>query len=481
MGKTPGKWIKSLLSGKKSSKSNLSKKSDFSDVSVSAPTVNSSLITAPISGANLTKEAFLDIVSGPSNDNVILSAGDEEANVQAVVNFCSQDDIEKIKLTEAAIKVQASLRGNLARREFQMLKAITQLQSLIRAHLVRRQAVSTLYCVKGIVKFQALARGYKVRCSKIGLAGNKYSNSIRVVATTQVEKLSESVFVRKLLVSLSSSVPLHLKYDPGEPNSAWKWLDCWTRSHFWAPLPESKLVSDEKKSSCQTVEKDKGKAKRNARKVSKVKVENGSFSDSNKYKRHLEKVSSHTLQPAQENLQKEIEKHNFKRTSVQNVSDRYEVSSEKIKHITGKVSGNSIFDVAEQDPSASAEKKKDVAGSKSKKSDIEKSLGKQAENENDNELHDNPMANLQTGLNNGSGEGIKGTAEDFNSGDNCVSDVKTKSSLRRASLPGKFDDQDNGVHNSPKLPSYMAPTESAKAKLRAQGSPKCANFLIEKK
>lgn len=57
-----------------------------------------------------------------------------------------------------------------ARRAFQTLRAITQLQALIRGHLVRRQAVSALYCVKGIVKFQALARGYNVRRSDVGLA-----------------------------------------------------------------------------------------------------------------------------------------------------------------------------------------------------------------------------------------------------------------------------------------------------------------------
>ncbi|KAJ1406969.1 IQ motif, EF-hand binding site, partial [Sesbania bispinosa] len=55
-----------------------------------------------------------------------------------------------------------------ARREFQTLKGVIQLQAIIRGHLVRRQVVSALYCVKGIVKFQALARGYNVRRSAIG-------------------------------------------------------------------------------------------------------------------------------------------------------------------------------------------------------------------------------------------------------------------------------------------------------------------------
>ncbi|KAJ1385657.1 P-loop containing nucleoside triphosphate hydrolase [Sesbania bispinosa] len=146
----------------------------------------------------------------------ILPNGDKEAHAQAIANFGSQEDPEKLKLIEAAIKVQAASRGYLARREFQTLKGVIQLQAIIRGHLVRRQAVSALYCVKGIVKFQALARGYSVRRSAIGrevlkIRKNVFhdvdekdtqcSNSIGVVTSTQAEKLSENVFVHKVITA----------------------------------------------------------------------------------------------------------------------------------------------------------------------------------------------------------------------------------------------------------------------------------------
>lgn len=54
-----------------------------------------------------------------------------------------------------------------ARQEFQTLKCIIILQANVRGHLVRRQAVSTLCCVKGIVKVQAIVRGRKVRISDV--------------------------------------------------------------------------------------------------------------------------------------------------------------------------------------------------------------------------------------------------------------------------------------------------------------------------
>jgi len=60
-----------------------------------------------------------------------------------------------------------------ARRAFKALKGIIRLQALIRGHLVRRQAVSTLYCIIGIVKFQAVVRGSRIRCSGAGLEVQK--------------------------------------------------------------------------------------------------------------------------------------------------------------------------------------------------------------------------------------------------------------------------------------------------------------------
>lgn len=52
-----------------------------------------------------------------------------------------------------------------ARRAFRALKGIIRLQALIRGHLVRRQAASTLRVTWLIVKLQATVRGRNVRLS----------------------------------------------------------------------------------------------------------------------------------------------------------------------------------------------------------------------------------------------------------------------------------------------------------------------------
>ncbi|TKY69711.1 IQ-DOMAIN 31 [Spatholobus suberectus] len=121
---------------------------------------------------------------------------------------------------------------------------------------------------------------------------------------------------------------------------------------------------------------------------------------------------------------------------------------------------------------------KDSTVPKSKESDPEKGLGQQAKNKNDNEPHNDPIAVLKTSVKKGENERVQGVSEDLNGGDNCISN----SCQRRASLPANFNDQDNDLYNTPtpRLPSYMAPTESAKAKLRGQGSPRFATDLVEK-
>ena len=53
-------------------------------------------------------------------------------------------------------------------------------------------------------------------------------------------------------------------------------------------------------------------------------------------------------------------------------------------------------------------------------------------------------------------------------------------SSRKTSTPAKQEHSENGLQNSPTLPSYMQATVSAKAKLRAQGSPRLGLETSEK-
>ncbi|KAL4581724.1 hypothetical protein LXL04_006251 [Taraxacum kok-saghyz] len=207
MGKSPGKWMKTLLFGKKSSKSNLSK-----DVS-------------------LDKKTSITLTSQP-NDLGADSASDDEL----------------IRLEHAATKAQAAFRGYLARRAFWALKGIIRLQAVIRGHLVRRQAVATLYSMRAIVELQAVVRGQIVKRSGSFPQVQKrtpeeHLEQVDLLQTSiKSEKLSTNTFAVKLVTSIKTKMPLRIQYDPTESNSVTNWLSRWSTSHFWDPLPPSKKI-----------------------------------------------------------------------------------------------------------------------------------------------------------------------------------------------------------------------------------------------
>ncbi|KAJ7953772.1 protein IQ-DOMAIN 31-like [Quillaja saponaria] len=226
MVKTPGKWIKNLLLGKKSSKSNLSKKRDISStnkgeviVSSEVPTSNSaeysSPISPPTSRANAVKgvDSINGAVCRSLNDGVTLPAMHEDGTVQVDVNLGSQEELGRVRHEQAATKAQAAFRGYLARRAFRILKGIIRFQALIQGHLVRRQAVSTLYCVQGIVKFQALVRGHKVRCSDIGLAVHNL-HKVKIRTLILLAQLLIGHVTGFLIIKFEDCCAIKLTYSP---------------------------------------------------------------------------------------------------------------------------------------------------------------------------------------------------------------------------------------------------------------------------
>ncbi|KAK4841793.1 hypothetical protein QYF36_010618 [Acer negundo] len=501
MGKTPGKWIKNLLLGKKSSKSNLKgrdilksvNKGDAlisSKVPVSQPSVAPPLTPPPAMeiGARNGPELEQEVVVEVTNGGVDCLSPKEDGSVQSIINLGSENDPDRIRQEEAATKAQAAFRGYLARRAFRTLKGIIRLQALIRGHLVRRQAVATLHCVQGIVKFQALARGQKVRRSDIGIEIQKICSSGNfraancsdsTISTTSAEMLSKNAVIQKLLASSPTAMLLHLSYDPGEPNSAWQWLERWTKSRFWEPhSPSKKKInskSQTKRGKSQTVEIE-GMPKRNVRKSSTTGVENNSSrstSGSEKPKRNHRKFSTRPVDSVNEQPQNDVEKvkRNLRKISSSNneVSEQLEVDTEKPTHSLKKVSSSAAPDVSAQGTVESAEKTMDALVSAS---NVDTSLKQPGVDDPVDELLDHPASGSEAMESNGKIENVQGTNKEPNS-------ENQKNSRRRASLPAKIDHQENGLHSTPKVPSYMAPTKSAKAKLRAQGSPRFAQDPIE--
>ncbi|ONK59384.1 uncharacterized protein A4U43_C08F5880 [Asparagus officinalis] len=184
MGKSPGKWIKTLLFGKKTARSNSVKGRNASITGIDkghtvakeppALTENTPVISEPVlvsthsNGINREVEKGNSFTLGAAEPSFIPPSCQNAEN-QAITGPIESSNLEKLREEQAAIKTQAVFRGFLARRAFRALKGIIRLQALVRGHLVRRQAIVTLHSMLGLIKLQAVVRGSKVRSSGLGL------------------------------------------------------------------------------------------------------------------------------------------------------------------------------------------------------------------------------------------------------------------------------------------------------------------------
>ncbi|KAM3761669.1 hypothetical protein ACB098_01G285800 [Castanea mollissima] len=507
MGKSPGKWIKTILFGKKPSKSSFLKKSTTNkEATIACKAVSGDLSANPSVVSDVAlhtlnrieENSEIGVTANLPHDAVVSMPVKQGAHTEGTMGLDSADSAEITRQEQAATKAQAAFKGYLARRAFRALKGIIRLQALIRGHLVRRQAVATLRCMQGIVKLQACIRGRKVRLSVCGLEVQKgcrvdvtQVEPVGLHTTTRPEKLSTNAFICKLLASLPTAMPLSLHYDPVEPNSAWDWLERWSSSQFWGPLSQPKCVPDAKshrqQDSIQTRETQSSRAKRGVRKVPTVNVENNSLqptSECEKPRRYLRKAMTHQAEPVQEQTPDELErvKGNLRKVAVSNsvASDRSEAMTEKPKINMRKVSSSTVSD-AQKGSNNSSEKVNDpivVVSKDSKLSEVELPPKPLALEATVDMIHaDHPTGERLPLETVEKIDNIPVVNEELNTKEDHTSKENQKS--RRRSFPAKQEYPENVSQNTPTLPKYMQATESAKAKLRAQGSPRFGQDEME--
>ncbi|PWA74844.1 IQ-domain 29 [Artemisia annua] len=472
MGKSPGKWIKTVILGKKSSRSSLSK--DASSDKKTSITINtqskdlgadSMVISSPV-GHVINASGEHTQLEKSSSANLM---HDTAENVGSTMGLNVANEEELIRLGQAATKAQAAFRGYLARRAFWALKGIIRLQALVRGHLVRRQAVATLSCMRAIVEFQALVRGQSVRHSGNGpqvpekrTSGEPVHKERANLLQTSLksEKLSTNAFVAKLVASSSTTMPLNLQYDPAEPNSVKNWLERWSSSHFWEPLPRRNknlnLKSKRKPTSLQSKETETGRPKRSIRRVPASNLDKNNSSGNEKPKRTARKVSTLQAEPVHKQSHTELEKvkSNLRKISLSGVggSKRPEVANEKLSASLDEV-------LVSQPPSDPKECPNE------KVNDIRLIVPKQPEPES---LPAPPLGDAYPPVE-------PPPVETNGNVENVESDGKeNQKTRRRKSFPAKQDNPENISQKAPTVPSYMAATESAKAKLRAQAAAKAA-------
>ncbi|KVI02496.1 protein of unknown function DUF4005, partial [Cynara cardunculus var. scolymus] len=470
MGKSPGKWIKTVLFGKKSSKSNLSKDAivnkktsinskppskDFDD--------DSMVISSPvppimhISGEHteLEKTASANLTS------------DTTEVVRSTVGLNTAKEDELIKLEQAATKAQAAFRGYMARRAFCALKGIIRLQAQVRGRLVRKQAVATLRCMRAIVEFQALARGRRVRLSGDG------SHMLRKYAPGElVDKKRADLLGTSLRSEKLSTNAFGTKYDATEPNSVPKWLQRWSSSRFWEPLPQQEKKPNSKPKRKQTKlqpeEPESGRPKRSVRRVPAANLESNlvKSTETEKPKLTSRKTSSHQPESVQEHSHNELEKvkRNLRKISIL-TSEKSEVPTEKLPIVLDHVSDSPNPDTSAQGSVQPFVELNDVITEPPEPEPEPLPVPPLEAKPQDGLQDDHQAVEPLAGETNGNVE--------LNGSENNCSKENQKT-RRRKSFPAKQEYGESGLPNTAALPSYMAATESAKAKLRAQAVAKAA-------
>uniref|UniRef100_A0ACD5VU75 Uncharacterized protein n=2 Tax=Avena sativa TaxID=4498 RepID=A0ACD5VU75_AVESA len=498
MGKSPAKWIKSVLLGKKSAKSNSVKAKDLPNGHTAGKepefSGNSPVISEPVLVSNGTVSAIAkaEISNGSTMENMAQIGSDTPISP------------EKLKEELAATKAQAAFRGYLARRAFRALKGIIRLQALIRGHLVRRQAVSTLRATWLIVKFQALIRGRNTRLSSAAMqltvkfgrhnfGGNKSSDAWK-------EKLSSNAYVRKILSSPTLIQALHFQYDERNPNSAYNWLERWTIGCIWRPISKQKIVADGKpqvRKASYAMETHSAKLKRNVRKSSSTTVEAQTNTvEPEKSKRNPRKFSSLPADSVPDSQLSELEK--VKRNLKKATNSMVEASKISNSKADASKVANSITD----EPKIS-----DSMADSSKISSVLNGISSHHDNRCEKELQSACEASFPPGTHNPhSGNLLENsntetpflTEENFNeppivaqadevmemqnldNGDDTIEKkeetrykeeplfngqlrTKRRSSFSNSEYP---ESETKNTPVPPRKPSYMAPTESLKAKLR---------------
>ncbi|KAH7686847.1 P-loop containing nucleoside triphosphate hydrolase protein [Dioscorea alata] len=165
----------------------------------------------------------------------------------------------------AAVKIQATFRGYLARRALKALKGLVKLQALVRGNIVRKQAAETLRCMQALVRVQARARA--CRALRAEKTQSKSGGSARSHPGPPTPDKTEPAIRHDRAGNLKRNSSKPVSSDStGQDKvhaSGWNWLDRWMEERYWESREAIAKLDDDK--STKILEIDTGKQQLNTK------------------------------------------------------------------------------------------------------------------------------------------------------------------------------------------------------------------------
>ncbi|PIA45036.1 hypothetical protein AQUCO_01700528v1 [Aquilegia coerulea] len=211
MGKT-GKWLRNFLTGKKDKDKGGSITYQQALISTEIPSTPDVALT-PNTPKEKRRWSFRRSASGskdfPSIDSIATTPRSAHHSMLGAENQQKQHSLAVIAATRAATDVavsaakatasgirlssasnrrsnalqetaatmiQAVFRSHLARKALRALKGLVKLQALVRGHLVRKQAVTTLRCMQALMNVQVRTRAQRIQMAEEAQYTQRLSN-----------------------------------------------------------------------------------------------------------------------------------------------------------------------------------------------------------------------------------------------------------------------------------------------------------------